>query len=180
MATADNLTEDYGVTRPWVYIVLGLFSVAVGVVALTHPKDSLLVLGLLFGVLVLVWGSAYLVTAFEKGLSAGQSALLVFVGLFGLVAGLFAVVHPGESVIVLLLAIGFWFIITGAAEVAHGFSHSEHRLLYILIGLVSIAAGVIVISDPDIGLRTLALLFGLGFIVRGVISIALGFAVKRA
>ena len=37
--------------------------------------------------------------------------------------------------------------------------------------MVSIAAGVIIVANPDIGLTTLALLAGIGFIVRGTVEV---------
>ena len=40
-----------------------------------------------------------------------------------------------------------------------------------MLGVVSIAAGVIIVANPDIGLTTLALLAGIGFIVRGTVEV---------
>ena len=45
--------------------------------------------------------------------------------------------------------------------------------------MVSIAAGVIILGDPDIGLRTLAILAGILFIVRGVFEMAVGWELRR-
>ena len=48
-----------------------------------------------------------------------------------------------------------------------------------MLGLIGIAAGIIVLADPDIGLRTLAILAGILFIIRGVFEIALGWELHR-
>jgi uncharacterized membrane protein HdeD (DUF308 family) len=40
-----------------------------------------------------------------------------------------------------------------------------------VLGVVSIAAGIVIVGDPDIGLTTLALLAGIAFIVRGTLEL---------
>jgi uncharacterized membrane protein HdeD (DUF308 family) len=40
-----------------------------------------------------------------------------------------------------------------------------------LLGVISIAAGIIIVGDPDIGLTTLALIAGISFIVRGSVEL---------
>ena len=47
-------------------------------------------------------------------------------------------------------------------------------IISIILGVVSIAAGVIIVANPDIGLTTLALLAGIGFIVRGTVEVMAG------
>ena len=75
------------------------------------------------------------------------------------------------GVLALLIALSFWFILTGVADLARAMDVREHRVFSILLGVVSIAAGVIIVANPDIGLTTLALLAGLGFIVRGTVEV---------
>jgi uncharacterized membrane protein HdeD (DUF308 family) len=48
-----------------------------------------------------------------------------------------------------------------------------------VLGLIGIAAGIILLADPDIGLRTLAILAGILFIIRGVFEIALSWELHR-
>ena len=71
----------------------------------------------------------------------------------------------------LLIALSFWFILTGMADLARALDVREHRIISAVLGVVSIAAGVIIVANPDIGLTTLALLAGIGFIVRGTVEV---------
>ncbi|MGH2960665.1 MAG: DUF308 domain-containing protein [Solirubrobacterales bacterium] len=79
--------------------------------------------------------------------------------------------HPLEEA-----ASKWWLVLlVGLITVAAGVL----ALAYMLLGLISIAAGVIILGDPDIGLRTLAILAGIMFIVRGTLEIVAGVALRR-
>lgn len=177
---APSLAVETGVRRWWVLVLIGLVSIAAGVVALAYTGLTLLVVGLIFGINLLVYGTLTLITAFEPGESGGESALHVFAGIIGLLAGLICVVHPGTSVLVIVIVMGFWFILVGALDIARAVQVRQHRVLYFLLGLVAIAAGIIVLGNPDIGLETLALLVGIGFLVRGTLAVIAGWALKKA
>jgi uncharacterized membrane protein HdeD (DUF308 family) len=55
----------------------------------------------------------------------------------------------------------------------------EHRVIAAILGVVSIAAGVIIVGNPDIGLTTLALLAGLAFFVRGTVEVMAALYIRR-
>ncbi len=178
MATAESTLEQ-AATKWWVPALIGLLSVAAGILALAYQEITLLALGLILGVYVLMFGVFSLIEAFEPDTPESHSGLRAVVGILAVLAGLVLIVRPGASVLVLLLALGFWFIITGVGDLVRGISQPGHRFISILLGLVGIAAGVIVLGDPDIGLSTLAILAGILLIVRGVVEMALGWELRR-
>jgi uncharacterized membrane protein HdeD (DUF308 family) len=154
----------------WLVGLLGLLSVAVGVLAIVYPDITLLALGLIVGIYLVIAGSTYLGLATLDNQTASGRVLRVLVGFLSILAGLICLVRPGAGVLALLIALSFWFILTGVADLARAIDVRENRVISILLGLVSIAAGVIIVADPDIGLATLALIAGIGFIVRGTIE----------
>jgi len=178
MATAETSLEQVA-TKWWVPALIGLLSVAAGILALAYQDITLLALGLILGVYVLTFGVFALVSAFEPNAPQSHGALRAIVGIVAVLAGLVLIVRPGGGVLILLLALGFWFIITGVGDLARGISQPGNRFISIVLGLVSIAAGVIVLGDPDIGLHTLAILAGILLIVRGVVEMALGWELHR-
>ena len=109
-----------------------------------------------------------------------MAALQMFAGFISLLAGLLCVVHPGLSVLTVLLVMGFWFVLIGASDLTQAIHHRRNRLIMALLGFAGIAAGIIVVANPDIGLNTLALLVGIGFLVRGVLAVAAGWQLKNA
>jgi uncharacterized membrane protein HdeD (DUF308 family) len=178
MAKAGTPLEQ-AASHWWLAVLVGLISIAAGILALAYEEITLLALGLVFGVSVLVWGTFALVAAFEPGIPTSHAVLRIVVSIVAILAGLVLVVRPGASVLVLLIAVAFWLIIAGIGDLAIGISGEGNRIVFILLGLVSVAAGVIILGDPDIGLRTLAIIAGIMFIVRGVFEIGAGIQLHR-
>jgi uncharacterized membrane protein HdeD (DUF308 family) len=81
-------------------------------------------------------------------------------------------------VLALLIVVAFWFVMVGVADLARAISEPRHRVFSAILGVIGIAAGVIIVSNPDIGLSTLALLAGIAFIVRGTVELIAGFALR--
>jgi uncharacterized membrane protein HdeD (DUF308 family) len=157
----------------WIVLILGVISIAAGVLAIAYPDITLLILGIIFGVNLLLIGAFWVAFAtVEEGLSSGGRVLRMVVGFLATLAGLFCLVHPGTSVLALLLAVSFWFVLVGIADLARAMDEPSGRLFSAVIGVLSIAAGVIIVADPDIGLATLALIAGIAFVVRGSIEVA--------
>jgi uncharacterized membrane protein HdeD (DUF308 family) len=155
----------------WVVGLLGLLSIAAGVLALAYPDITLLVLGLVVGINLVIIGAVWVALATIQNQTAGGRTLRFFVGFLATLAGLICLVRPGAGVLTLLIALSFWFILTGMADLARALDEKDHRVIAGVLGVVSIAAGVIIVANPDIGLATLALLAGIGFIVRGTVEV---------
>jgi uncharacterized membrane protein HdeD (DUF308 family) len=166
-------------TKWWLVGILGVISIAAGILAIAYPDLTLLVLGLIFGINLVLIGTVWVALATTEDLSPGGRVLRMIVGFLGVLAGLFCLVHPGQSVLALLLVIGFWFVLIGVADVARAMDEPEGRVLSAILGVLSVAAGIIIVSDPDIGLETLALLAGIYFIVRGTLEVVAAGYMRR-
>jgi uncharacterized membrane protein HdeD (DUF308 family) len=172
MAKVDRtgtFSTDLG--KWWLVGLLGLLSIAVGVLAIVYPDITLLALGLIVGVYLVIAGATYIALSTLENQTATGRVLRLLVGFLSTLAGLICLVRPGAGVLALLIALSFWFILTGVADLARALDMREHRVIAGLLGVVSIAAGVIIVANPDIGLATLALLAGIGFIVRGTVEV---------
>jgi uncharacterized membrane protein HdeD (DUF308 family) len=164
--------------RWWLLVVLGLVAIVAGILAIAYPDLTLLALGIILGVYLLFWGGFTLARAFDPNTPNVVSVVRVLVGFLGLLAGLICLVRPGASVLALVIALSFWFILTGVADLVHAIEHPEGRGLSVLLGVLSIAAGVIIVANPDIGLTTLALLAGIGLLVRGTLEVVAGMMLR--
>ena len=155
----------------WVVALLGVISIAAGVLALAYPDITLLVLGLIVGINLVLIGGVWVGLATMEQHTEGGRVLRFIVGFLAILAGLVCLVRPGAGVLALLIALSFWFILTGVADLARALDQREHRLIAGILGVIGIAAGVIIVANPDIGLTTLALLAGIAFIVRGTVEL---------
>ena len=158
--------------------MIGLLSIAVGILALAYPDLTLLALGLFFGINLLMVGAFAVMVGVDEDSGAGGRTLRIVVGFLAILAGMVCLVRPGASVLALLIVVAFWFVMVGVADLARAFSEPRHRWLSAILGVIGVAAGIIIVANPDIGLETLALLAGIAFIVRGTVELIAGFALR--
>lgn len=165
----------------WALALVGLLQVVAGVIALAYPDLTLLVLGLIFGINLLMAGTVLIMLgAADEVASSGIKTVRIVVGVLTVIAGLLCVVRPGASVLVLLLCLGFWFVLSGVTALVEAAVQPQHRGVNVILGLLGVAAGVIVLGNPDIGLSTLADLAGIILIIRGMFEIFAGFFLRSA
>ena len=142
------------------------------------PDITLRALGIILGAYLLVWGIFTLAAGFAPSGSVSLGVVRVLVGFVGIMAGLVCLVRPGASLLALLIAFSFWFILVGIGDIVEAMEATNNRGWMGLLGVVSIVAGVIILANPDIGLTTLALLVGIGLLVRGTLEIVVGFTLR--
>ena len=176
MARSDVMVKP---AHWWSLALIGVFQIITGVLALVYTDVTLLALGIIFGVNLLLAGTMMVVLgAGDPDASGGVRTVRIVVGFLTTLAGMIAVVRPGASVLVLLLCVAFWFMLTGVAWLTEAFTEPRHRVLNAILGLAGIAAGVILVGNPDIGLGTLANLAGILLIARGGLELLAGLYVK--
>ncbi len=179
MAAKGSAVQAIQPAHWWALVLIGVFQVAAGVLALVYTNVTLLALGLVFGINLLLAGTMLVVvSSADDDASGGITAVRLIVGFLTILGGLICVVRPGASVLVLLLVVAFWFVISGIGWLVEALHAKNHRVLNAILGVVGIAAGVILVGDPDIGLNTLADLAGILLIVRGSLEFAAGFVIR--
>jgi uncharacterized membrane protein HdeD (DUF308 family) len=153
----------------WIPMVVGLISLACGIAALVWPDVTLLALALIAGVNITVL-SAFVVAEAIAEREAQDKTLRIVLGVLGIIAGLIVMRRPGETLLVLILAVGIWLVLDGLVDVVHAIVNPRgHRMLMIVGGLIDFGVGVALLVWPKLGLGTVAVLVGLGFVVRGVV-----------
>lgn len=164
----------------WLVLISGLLSVLVGVLALAVPGATLLFLGLLFGVSLMITGVSSIAVGLTGDGSAGRQTLSVLLGFAAVLAGIFCFVRPGAGIIAVVLSVSFWFMLVGVGDLVAAFQEKQHRIWRGLLGVIAIVAGVVLVVDPVIGLSTVALLAGIGFLLRGGAEIGFALQLRKA
>jgi uncharacterized membrane protein HdeD (DUF308 family) len=160
----------------WLLLLVGVISIAAGVTILFKPGDSLATLAVIAGIFLLVDGILELTSALMHGTqSRGMVALL---GVLTAIVGVLLIRHPIAGVVAVALLIGIWLITIGVIRFVTAFEIDEYRGWNIVAGLIELIAGVVIVSDPNIGFATLALLVGIAFILNGMGMIALGWNLR--
>jgi uncharacterized membrane protein HdeD (DUF308 family) len=162
----------------WLLVIVGLISIAAGVIFVAEPSKSLSALAVVFGIFVLVDGIIELVMSFSH--RTENRALAAILGVLGIVLGIILIRHPTHVVAGIGLLIGIWLVAAGVIRFVRAFTEGRRVALQIVIALLEVAVGIVIVSAPHIGYGTLAILTGVWLIINGGITIAMGIAVRSA
>ena len=161
----------------WLFDVFGLLTVAAGVILIAWPGPSLVTIAVIIGIFLLVDGVIDVILSIVgKGEGRGLVAVL---GVLSIIAGLIMVKHPFSALAVLVIIVGIWFIVAGVVRFIAAFSDDQGRGTNIVVGILDVLAGIIVLAWPDLSLKTLAVLAGIVFVIRGVAFVWGGLQVRK-
>ena len=178
---AEPLTESVAAIW-WVLLATGILTMLAGIAVLVWPGATLLVIAVLFGAWLVGSGIVRLVAAFaDKRLGGVARVLEGLIGAVLVVAGVGALGNLFRSLATLILVIGVLFIIDGIGDLAHALSNRQgaRRAWPVVTGLVAIAAGLVILSRPGVGLVTLVAVLSALLVVLGIARISAAFALRR-
>ena len=168
------------IARTWqATLFLGVLTLVFGIIVSFHPSGSLNVLAVLLGVLMIFSGIFHLVRVFDR--EESHRVWLGIAGLLFIVIGVVLIRHLHLTVAAIGLVIGITWIVQGLAALIGGISGGarEGRAWWIIYGVVSLIAGIVVVSAPTSSLNVLAVLLGIWFIIMGLFEISGGFLLRH-
>ncbi len=157
----------------WVLLLRGVLAVLFGLVALLFPGLALLSLIYIFAFYTIVDGiTAVYVALQERGTHARWGWLLIE-GVLGIIAGVVALIYPGETALVLLYLIAAWALVTGIMELIAAFTvRGTFAWGLALGGVISILLAILLFTRPGAGILSLlwvvgiyGIIFGIGMII---------------
>jgi uncharacterized membrane protein HdeD (DUF308 family) len=167
----------------WLLLIRGIVAIAFGVLVLLWPDLALLTLTLLWGAYAIADGIFALGAAtLGKGRETARRLWLALIGLAGILVGLLTFVWPEITAQVLLLFIASWAIITGMLQIWGALElrkEIEVEWMLGLIGLLSIALGIILIARPSAGALMSIWLIGSFAVFVGCIYVSLSLWLKE-
>jgi len=158
----------------------GAISIVAGLLAIAFPDITLLALALFAGINLIVLSGLTLVDAFSKDVDSGARAVSAVLGVLGLIAGLVVLRRPGETLLALVLVLGIWLVVSGIVAFFRSFDDVEGRAPRILVAICEILLGILILSLPDVSLRTVAILAGISFVLRGALAVYGGWQLRKA
>ena len=181
--TSDVIRTAYRRTW-WALVLRGLLALAVGILILARPLDSIASLALVIALWALFVGSVQMVRAFELRTVVDGWWVLLLSGLISAAFGAAALFYyPGLSLAFAVLWTTWWLVLTGAIGVGAAVWERRLGLFWgwsLAFGILSIGAGVLAIMNPPI---TLAAIMGLiaGFaLISGVLLLIGAFRLSAA
>lgn len=161
-------------------LLLGVMTLALGLIVSFHPSGSLNVIAVLLGILLIISGIFYLVRVFES--TEEHRVWLAVSGLLLVVTGVVLIRHLHLTLALIGLVVGISWIVQGLSAFAVGLAgeSASERAWWIFFGLVGMAGGIVVIAAPVTSVTVLAILLGIWFAVMGLFEIASGFILRHA
>ncbi|KUO19726.1 HdeD family acid-resistance protein [Streptomyces dysideae] len=157
----------------WQAVLLtGVASLVLGILVLVWPGASLFAAGILFGLYLLISGVFQLVAAFGTHRTTSLRVLAFVSGALSVLLGLFCFRGPMRSILLLALWIGIGWLIRGITQTLAAASDPAMpaRGWQLLLGVVTFAAGAVLIVSPFESVAVLTLLGGWWLVVVGVVE----------
>ena len=176
----EETPAEFIFARTWqTTLFLGVVTVILGLIVSFHPSGSLNVIAVLLGILMIISGIFDLIRVFDR---AEQHRIwLGIAGLLYIVIGVVLIRHLHLTVALIGLVVGLTWIVQGLSALFGGVAGSrEGRGWWIFFGIISLIAGIVVVSAPVSSVTVLATLLGIWFIVMGLIEIIGAFIIRRA
>jgi uncharacterized membrane protein HdeD (DUF308 family) len=162
-----------GADRSWVVMLIGaVVTFGFGLVVVIWPHATLKVIAILLGIQLLVFGLVRLISGFTAGEEGGGvRAAYVVLGLLGILAGLYCIRHLSVTVALLAILVGLFWVMHGIVDliVAAVAGPVPGRWIKAVAGLISLAAGLIVMFKPTESLKFLLVVLGIYLMLYGLL-----------
>lgn len=177
VTSLNRLADHWGLVLAYGLVTLGL-----GISMLVWPEETVVVFAVLVSIQLILGGVFRIVTAL--GMSKyTDGPMRVLVGLTGgvaLVVGLLVLREPLQSVVVLGMILGVWWLIVGVIDVITAFvsPSGRGRGWDITIGVISMLAGGFLIVYTDVSLTFLVVFVGIWLVLAGALATFAAFRLR--
>jgi uncharacterized membrane protein HdeD (DUF308 family) len=165
----------------WLFLIRGIFGLALGIYALLFPGATLAVAVLLIGAYLIVDGVIACAKSIQIMRSDAHWWVVLLEGILGIAVGLAIFMWPALSALSLAYLVGYWAIISGVASIVAALRlrrHIPNEWLYLFFGVVSVIFGLFVLVAPGAGLVYIVLSICIYGFVMGITMLGLAFRAR--
>jgi uncharacterized membrane protein HdeD (DUF308 family) len=149
-------------------IALGVLIALAGAVLMFWPGVTTLVLVAFLGLSIVLYGIHELVNAFADG-SSGRGIWTAIIGVVAIVGGIAVFVTPTVSSIAVGVVIGVYWVAGGIIGIVAAIVDPGNRLVRTLVAVLSIVAGLVVLTQPGLSLVVLVWFSGVWMLAAGIV-----------
>ena len=162
----------------WVVLLWGLLSLIVGILFLTTPGITTIILITFMGAYWLVGGFFTLGSLFVDKTNMG---LKIFLSVVNILAGIIILLYPLYSAVFILsffaIFIGFWGLFIGAVHLFQAYKTKDGGNG--LLGVISMIFGIVILVYPLLTAEIIPFIAGVFAIVSGIAAVIAAFQVKK-
>ena len=180
-STAEpNVDELLEVSKGWwLYLVAGVLWIIFGWVVLSFNFDTVWAVAVFFGFGFIIGGMMELFVAFQ---ATGWRWLHIAFGVIAIIAGIVALVWPGQTFLVLAAIIGWYILFAGIMDIVTSIAVKEDNELWwlqLILGVVEVLIGFWAVGYTGRSVALLVIWVGASALARGISSIVLGFGLHN-
>ncbi len=155
--------------------------IAVGIMLVAWPHATLFVVSIVIGAALIVSGLSKLWEGFTaRDRAGGTRAGYVVIGILAVIAGLYLLRHHALTTFLIAFVAGVYFIVQGITDLGQSFSPDlPGRGLRAILGVFSLAAGLVLVIWPGLSLTLMVLIVGAWLLFYGCVLAALAFGVRK-
>lgn len=174
----DNLTNAARVALG----LSGLVTAIIGVLILVWPGHTGMIVAAMFAIYALIAGIVQAALAiFARNAAVSRRIGYVITAILLIIAGVIALanLHTAAVTLAVLLGIlvGILWILQGLGSIF--LSSGQRSIWSVIFGIISIIAGIVLITSPAWGGTFLWLLLGISLLVLGLVQIVHAFSIGR-
>jgi uncharacterized membrane protein HdeD (DUF308 family) len=182
MELEDRLMADEAHRWWWVFLVVGIIWLLIGMVVLRLDESSVKTVGYLIGVLFVLGALTELLIA--SGSTTGWKIFHYILAVIFIVGAFWSFINPQKSFFALASILGFILLFMGLMEIMAALATRDTDSMWglrLAVGILEIVLAIWV-SQRYYPARAALILIWVGFmaIFKGISQIALAFAVRRA
>jgi len=180
---AGTLTKSVINTVRVLLGITGAAAIVLGVLALVWPDKTVAAAAILFGIYFMISGVVRLgLGIFSRGVAAGTRVLNILMGVLLLIGGVIALRNVGLTAVVLLVMVAVVFglgtIIEGVLTLVES-GQARSKVWAIIFGVLSIVAGILVLTIPFTTAVFLVFFGAVTLIVLGIVQLVRAFTFGR-
>ena len=172
---SDLLSHMYGRAR-WSLLLRGLLALAVGILIIVRPMDSVAAFALLIAFWSIFIGISQIVDSIEARALMPHWWLLLIGGIISLAFGIAALYYyPGLSLTFAVVWVSYWLIVTGAIGIYAAIMERRVNAPWgwtLVFGIISVAAGIYAFLSPPVTLAAIMGLISAFAIISGIALLA--------
>ncbi|MGB8506023.1 HdeD family acid-resistance protein [Mycobacterium sp.] len=179
MVEASGITARRTVTG--FSIVAGLLTVGLGIAILVWPHVTVKAVAVLLAISFFGLGIVQIIRAFaDVGAGGAARTVLGVSGALAVLLGFLVLRSPLQTVVVIALIVGAWWVIRGVLDIVEGAAGAAvNRGLNIALGVISVVAGAIVLLQPQLSLKVFAIVLGVWMVLYGVLLVISSILLSR-
>lgn len=173
--------KEYLQTMWWLLLLRGIFLILLGFFAVVWPGLTLYTFALGFALYLVAAGIVNVISSLMGIGKIPMWFLWLVVAILEIGVGIYALKHLTLTVGTLILLAGLVFVVRGIMEIISAFGdgfEGKHRVLYILLGVLGLIAGVTIWLYPVAGGLAFTWVLGLYGIAAGAFLVAMAIESK--